>query len=905
MERPVGFDEARVAAAVAGAPPLPVDLGLDLKLRLVDYVDFTDPDEFHDFFDRGTSRVVDGPAGRYRETARHRHAMFSVRWRADAIDRPHLLVFEYPDDADRQIAFLTHESRLTGRYNVDWSLETGVNCGDPYPPSGRMQYHTSFFWPADRYPAALVMNWSPRGVPAAARRLWVFAIDGGLPPLKVEDPDPENPRILGCLYNWSLVPLRGIYGLSNPETALEHLIDYHLYRGENLLSWPVVANNDWGFRCRIPAWDGGDQSEELDRVLRVCERRGMKFLPVFNTGFDFRLDGRGEGEGDPEERRALFEEGFRRFVERYGSSPTLYGIAFDTQDLSAPYGEAALDQMRRSFGDLKTFREFLRSIAPDLPVFHFLGGRHIHDEYFPDAGAVLRRWEDGSLPWDEFLGAEADRLWCSWGRDPAAIRRTGIGTILAYQVDDGRIFDLHQQNPRAFLYHDLEASRAKADLVNGRAAMVWNTFYEGYIGLTPENWWYRKLWVAPDFNPAPPLGLHGWILAMSHRDRSILLSGAWNRKAGGMEGSFRAFAQAYRALPSAELEAVRTKGSTPVFVRSVFRRDRRYVCLLNPTPFTQEIRCIGRAIRLSPFSMRTEISDRRDEPEAIGEASAEYVDWLKGRLDRFRATAEGLRALDPTAVRETYARHLARAQALFDRRAYREADEALGFALPKELELRLRILRPETLGVPRIGRAPAAGEDLDAWDPDAADWRTDDRHMVAGLYLPTPWEGKDDLSARIRAGWDGENLYIGIRVRDQVVDAKDGVTISFSPERYREWAPQRLESEYMIFFPAPAEGEPVGIEGPLGIRGTSTPLPDGYRVTVVCPLARLPLRNGDRIGWLLRIADDDGADGVFHASWARKQELLFPNDPLFAYHDDARSCSELRLEGRSPGESIP
>ncbi|NRA40098.1 MAG: hypothetical protein HRU15_18280, partial [Planctomycetes bacterium] len=274
VERAITFTDAQVAEAVAAAPQAPTlqdmqdDFGVELKL--VDYIDFTDPHEFHDLFDRGTSQIVSGPAGTYRSTAAHRHAMVSVRWKADALDVPHVLVWEYPDDADRQMCFFTHESRLSGRKNIDWSLETGVNCGYPLPLSNTNQYHTFFFWPSDNYPVAMYMNWARNKVPAAASKLWVYRVQGDhLPPLQVEEPDAENPRIFGGIHNWSLVPTKGIFGL-NKKTVMDHIAEYHAFRGDNIISWPVVSNNRWGFCCTIPSWDGGTNgtfAQQLDEIL--------------------------------------------------------------------------------------------------------------------------------------------------------------------------------------------------------------------------------------------------------------------------------------------------------------------------------------------------------------------------------------------------------------------------------------------------------------------------------------------------------------------------------------------------------------------------------------------------------------------------------------------------------------
>ena len=73
-EVPAPLTDAQLAKIVAAAPALPVDLRMGMKCRLIDFVDFTDPADPHPIKDQGTSKVVAGPAGKYRVSAAHRHA---------------------------------------------------------------------------------------------------------------------------------------------------------------------------------------------------------------------------------------------------------------------------------------------------------------------------------------------------------------------------------------------------------------------------------------------------------------------------------------------------------------------------------------------------------------------------------------------------------------------------------------------------------------------------------------------------------------------------------------------------------------------------------------------------------------------------------------------------------------
>jgi hypothetical protein len=61
-------------------------------------------------------------------------------------------------------------------------------------------------------------------------------------------------------------------------------------------------------------------------------------------------------------------------------------------------------------------------------------------------------------------------------------------------------------------------------------------------------------------------------------------------------------------------------------------------------------------------------------------------------------------------------------------------------------------------------------------------------------------------------------------------------------------------------------------------------------------MAALSLKPGSRIGWIVQVSDDDNTKGLANDTWARKSVLLMPNEPAFAYYQDARSCGQLVFE---------
>ncbi len=904
-EPAVNVDDAVIDRIVAEAPELPAELGLDLELRLVDFIDATDPDTPHPMMDQGTSRIVEGEIGRYRVTAAHRHAFFAYRWRAAGRNQPHLIVFEYPDDAVRQISFFTHESGYDGAMNNDWSLETGVYTGNPFPLTNTMQYHTFFYWPTDDWPVAMVANFNRHGEPAAASRIWVYAIEGGLPALEVDDPAPDDPRMLGTFYNWSLVVWQGVFGLVDREQTFENLIEYHRYLGQNVVMWPAVSNNGWGFRARIEAWDGDLESDEIGHILSMLDDAGMKFIATFGMSRAFRIGGESYAETDDREAwcEGLFE-GFAQFIERYGHHESLYGIGFDTPDLSPAYGDSLPDILLECCdGDLERFTSFIHERKADLKIFTLVGAQDLHHQYFSDAGDVMARWQGSGEPLQTFLAEEAHRLWTRWGRDPHELGAVdGLTVMYQYQLDDHAIYPSYSQQPRSMLYFDMEQSQAKSDLHDTRATMLFNTFFEAYLGLDTNNFWYRKQWVAPDFNPAEPSATAAWATAMRHRDRDLLIAGSWNRKGAGLEGSLRRFAQAYRALPPIELDDLAVHGTTPAQARRGVYEDQTYATVLNPTPFEADVQVTladeAQALTLAPFEMRTLVHEGDAAVEVRGEAAQAYVDWLDERLTRYATLLEALRALEPEAADAALVSHHELGRELFESGRYQELDVRFGHALTEELKLRQRIVAPPEQAAPRIAGPPSDPFDLDAWPSDAADIVADSGAAIGThLYYPASWHGPDDLSVRVRLGHDGERLHFAIAVRDDVLTENDTARLHLSTANYRRWLDSRLPFEHTLALPVPHDAATGSARGGLDLHAESRRSEGGYIITGSVSLAQLGVGPGDRVGWVVRVEDHDETPNVYRgADWARNTVMLVPNSPTFAYWDDARTSGELVLE---------
>ncbi len=913
-EAPVTITDEQVEAIVAGAPEPRENPAPELKLRLIDFIDCTDPEDPHDFKDQGTSKVVDGPAGRYRETAAHRHAFFAYRFRSAGRDRPVLIVFEYPDDMVRTINFSTHESGLSGRANIDWSLETGVYCGDPYPLSNAMQYHTFVMWPQDEWPALLVGNFHRYGHPAAASRIWVYAIEEPLPPLDVEAPDPENQRTLGHYNSTWFLPVRFHFGLDSPN-AIEHMLDYSRYVGVNELSWSVVSNNTWAFACRIPSWDGGDRSDHLDQLLTAMdERGGMGFVAGFFLRPNFTIGGKPLGEMETEELRDALIAGFDQFLDRYGVYGSLKGVA-----LAGQYSNRCITFLD-SMGVAADVVAHIKNRRSDLHVKVYTGAWNLHAEYFdgnryPDtAGEVVARWETSGVPWSDFIGEEARKGWELWGYDPDRLRADMPGLTIYEQLqpDDHRIYGLYAQQPRAMIYHDLDRSQRRSDAVDSPYANIWNNHFEGWYGLNPEvNFWYRKHWVAPDFNPPPPQSQAPLTRALALRDRLAIVPGSWNNRFFGWEAHARRFAREFRKLPPVEMTDLEEATPDTVRVRWIRYDGRRYIALINLTPFPAGLTVDGLDVEIGPHELKSLVDGGEAAPEVSVRHSGEYSRFIERRIARLRDLHAEVGALDARAAPGVYLEVADEAAAKLAAGRPHAADITLGDGLVNELQLRRDILDPPVLTAPRVDSAPQLAGDLDSWPEDASDLLADGGEYLAGhLYFPNSWSGPEDLSARLRLAHDGTTLYVGVEVRDADVvryedswnrwnrtfSRSDSFQIRLSTDGgYLDWSrpasvPHDLRGTVTLPFDGAVE---TSGRGRAGFEYTCRRTDTGYVVEGTAPLAELGVGPGGSTGFLLEISDVDKTPNLYGAGWSAKQVLLIPHQPNFVYWNDARNCGRL------------
>jgi len=777
-----------------------------------------------------------------------------------------------------------------------------------------MQYHTFIMWCQDDWPAVLVGNFHRYGHPAAASRIWVYAIDGGLPKLDITPADPAKQRQLGHFNSLgTYLPIRLYFGAKS-RNSIEHMLDYYQYIGVNEVSWPVATSNTstW-FDCHIAAWrPEPPKTDNLDRTLAAMDRRGsFSFVAGFNMPASFKVEDVAFSEMTDDEFLAALKAGFDEFLARYGKYKSLTKIAFGAQYRAfGPADGPTFTRMLAERGLLAQAVALIKDQRPDIQVLTYIGGRTLHAQYFdggkhgeataPTTGEVVTRWETSGKPWTDVLGDAAADVWRIWGPDPATLDVPGLDIYDQYQPDDYRIFGLYANEPRQMIYYDLDWSARRDALLDTDYAAMWNTHFEGWYGLHPEvNFWYQKLWVAPDFNAPPPLSLTSFARIMAHRDRLAITPGSWNNKYFGYETAIRRFAKAYRSLPPVPMADVTDVPVDTVVVRWLSYQGKRHVSVQSVIPFPCEVQVDGRTVKLAPYDLAALTDDKTEAPVVTGQPPQAYRDWVASRIARFEKAREQVLALDSEAAPKAYAATAARARELVAAGKLFAADQTVGAGLVSELELRRDILQRPQARAPRVDAAPPLSGNLDDWPAAATDIVADDGKYLAGhLYFPNSWSGPDDLSARLRLCHDGTTLYVAADIRDNKLAERDGCQFRLSTNgAYRDWRPRSAKSDVTWSIGLPSKDKPV-VEG-RGRRGftyTCRRTPTGYLVEGSAPLADLGIEPGGKMGFLLSVSDDDDTPNRFSAGWAVKQVLLVPCRLNFVYYSDVRTCGELVLE---------
>lgn len=281
------------AGTVVSVDVKPTAPGTDLVKTLVADIDCVATPPYREV--DGTTRIVDAPFGRYRESSGNASnrdwALDGFSYAVDIPDIRHTYLLEvaYPDDTFRSIGFWTNDrGRLdtpVAPKNEGVTLTGGVETGGFYPISNAMDTHEAFFYPTGTNLLIAIINLNA-GSRAAASRIRVWRIDG---PLPVAAEGNRRGRLAGAFFEeygrW-----KRHFGMGNdpnPERcqdaddlrSMERWGEWNRFAGVNLMSPSVVAYLNILYPTKVLSGSNIHSLNGARMLALVAEKYGQRFIP--------------------------------------------------------------------------------------------------------------------------------------------------------------------------------------------------------------------------------------------------------------------------------------------------------------------------------------------------------------------------------------------------------------------------------------------------------------------------------------------------------------------------------------------------------------------------------------------------------------------------------------------------
>ena len=286
-------------------PPIPAQKPSDgvatpePKLQLVDEIDCTQDLGPERMATTGKSKVVTSPLGAYREAGPDRNDRMAFRFKVQRPGVWHVIKVTYPDDKKRSCDIISNSPKYW--QNV-YDVATGYLCGDEARISGKMIDLPIWFTPREEDNALVFMTLEPRE-PAAVAKISVYEVVDGLPPAAMRVPSDGGRRIGNYWEDPTICMEHGALDFSPPEVykSFSRLIDYLRFSGQSLICYPIA----WYLGTMFPSaresfrmGPGADRHsiDWVEYALRLCERRGVRFLPEMYWAGSYALQDQWKGQ---------------------------------------------------------------------------------------------------------------------------------------------------------------------------------------------------------------------------------------------------------------------------------------------------------------------------------------------------------------------------------------------------------------------------------------------------------------------------------------------------------------------------------------------------------------------------------------------------------------------------------
>lgn len=285
--RPADLNCGKVIAIDVKNPPAP---SKDLQRKLIIDIDCT-ADMKDKFWEKdGKTKVVNAPFGKYRESsgnASNDHwALDGFSYGFDLPDAEGLyqLVVDYPDDDRRTMGFWINDgSKLNGDCGVP--VCGGVETGDRYPLSSKMQTHEAFFFPHNNKGLVVAVLNLTRGCKAAAAKIRIYKVEGNLPAADIKE---KRGRMMGFFFEEPGRWRRFFGGQINPHDLEEDMItmerwgQWNRYIGANLMFPTINVYQGNHYPSNILEGYFNTPYDECRLNALVAEKYGSKYIPEFH-----------------------------------------------------------------------------------------------------------------------------------------------------------------------------------------------------------------------------------------------------------------------------------------------------------------------------------------------------------------------------------------------------------------------------------------------------------------------------------------------------------------------------------------------------------------------------------------------------------------------------------------------
>lgn len=251
------------------------------------------------------TRVVEGPAGRYRELVGESSRLsIGYRYKHRRLYAPHLAVVEWPDDEPRSFGVFVVESCSTsqrGYFGYQRGDASFVSSEDHPRLTNRMRKLHVLYWPNEEEAAVHIWHYGGR-TPTAVARITVYEIANGLPALRIRG---GGDRMIGFHSErgpWTMAStyyagpmgaafwFHGRGAMDHPEfyrnwyTTTENMIKFMRFSGQNLYVMGQFMYSSYlypskKFHFNQNNYAGGAVSRDYGGlILRMFERNGMSMV---------------------------------------------------------------------------------------------------------------------------------------------------------------------------------------------------------------------------------------------------------------------------------------------------------------------------------------------------------------------------------------------------------------------------------------------------------------------------------------------------------------------------------------------------------------------------------------------------------------------------------------------------